>query len=46
MTVQINVLMPLQLRFDSLPGCPSSDLSGPGLLLQGHFLQTNPLALK
>ena len=45
MTVLINVLVPPLLPFISLPGRLSSDLSGPGLLLQGYFLQTNPLAL-
>ena len=45
MTVLINVLVPPLLPFISPPGRLSSDLSGPGLLLQGYFLQTNPLAL-
>ena len=43
--VQINMLVHPWCPFDSLPSSPSSGLSGPGQLLQGHFLQTNPLAL-
>ena len=43
--VQINVLVPPWCPFDSLSSNPSSGLSGPGRLLQGHFLQTYPLAL-
>lgn len=39
------VLAPRRRPFDSPPGRPASGLSGPGRLLQGHFLQTNPLAL-
>ena len=45
MTVQITMLAPLWCPFDSPPGRPASGLSGPGRLLQGHFLQTNSLVL-
>ena len=43
--VQITVPAPAPRPFDSPPGRPASGLSGPGRLLQGCFLQTNPLAL-
>ena len=39
------VLAPPRRPFHSPPGRPASGLSGPGRLLQGHFLQANPLAL-
>ena len=45
MTIQITMLVPPWHPFDSLPGLQASGLSGPGRLLQGHFLQMNPLAL-
>lgn len=45
MTVQINVLAPPRHPFVTPPGRLSSDLAGPGRVLQGHFLQTNPWAL-
>ena len=44
-TVQIKVLAPPQCQFESQPGRTVSCLSGPGQLLQGRFLLTNPLAL-
>ena len=45
MTVQINMLAPPRHPFVTPPGRPSSDLAGPGRVLQGHFLPTNPWAL-
>ena len=45
LTVQITMLAPPRHPFDSPPGHLFSGLSGPRRLLQGHFLQTSPLAL-
>lgn len=39
------MLAPPRRPCDSPPGRPASALTGPGRLLQAHFLPTNPLAL-